>query len=68
MELRRRRSQQEEPPAAQLGEVEEKPSFPVDQSETASEVDASGDRPKVGKGQHAEPLPGGGYMIITNGF
>ena len=64
MEQRRRRNPAEE----ELAELikEQQPPSPTADSQPQEQADS--DKPKLKKGQHAEPLPNGGFMIITNGF
>lgn len=62
MEQRRRRSQLEEGLQETTSEQQSQ------QVASPKQEQLDSDKPILKKGQHAEPLPSGGYMIITTGF
>lgn len=64
MERQRRRSQAEQklPEGIQLQQP------PLQQPQEQPQAPGSDDTPKLKQGQHLQPLPDGGHMIITNGF
>ena len=64
MEQRRRRN----PAEQELAELIKEQQQPLQTADSQPQEQADSDKPKLKKGQHAEPLPSGGYMIITNGF
>jgi len=65
VEQRRRRNPAEQELAELIKEQQQQP-LQIADSQPQEQDDS--DKPKLKKGQHSEPLPGGGYMIITNGF
>lgn len=64
MEQRRRRNPAEE----QLAEMIKEQQQPLQAADSQPQDQPEPGTPKLKKGQHAEPLPSGGFMIITNGF
>ena len=64
MEQRRRRN----PAEQELAELIKEQQQPLQTADSQPQEQADSNKPKLKKGQHAEPLPSGGYMIITNGF
>ncbi len=64
MEQRRRRN----PAEQQLAEVIKEQQLHSQPAESQQPEQSDPAAPQLKKGQHAELLPSGGYMIITNGF